>query len=199
MSKHAMCTCSTYPSYVSPKAITNQMLFFYVSLLAQACPTVQCILVAIFCNTILVWPEQHVPLTRAWWVHSNVYGLGNIHCIRYLTAVDPFHSTTSAVQTYHHLISGSVEIPLVNWTRNSNSIGEEPVPYGRPIFTSIRRSAASSLVSYTEQGIITTFTNVLQDHDTVVLVCCTFEWEPDITWTWEGSNMQVTTKIGMEP
>ena len=48
---HAMCTCSTHPSYVSAKVITNQILLFYVSLLAQACPTVQCILVVIFCNT----------------------------------------------------------------------------------------------------------------------------------------------------
>ena len=42
----------------------------------------------------------------------------------------------------------------------------------------MRRSATSSLVSHTEQGIIT-FTNLLQVHKTVVLVCCTSEWEPD--------------------
>ena len=69
----------------------------------------------------------HNPLTSARWVHSNVYVLGNIHCIRYLTAVDPFHSTSSAGQMYHHLTSGSVEIPLITWTGNSSSIGKEPV------------------------------------------------------------------------
>ena len=40
-------------------------------------------------------------------------GLSNIHCIRYLTVVDPFHSTSSAVQTYHHLTSGSVDTRLI--------------------------------------------------------------------------------------
>ena len=30
-------------------------------------------------------------------VHSNVYSLVNIHCIRYLTAVDPFLSTSSVI------------------------------------------------------------------------------------------------------
>ena len=53
----------------------------------------------------------HVSLTSC--IHSNVYGLGNIHCIRYLTAVDPFHSTSSAVQMHHHLTSASIEIPLI--------------------------------------------------------------------------------------
>ena len=80
--------------------------------------------------------------------------------------------------------SGSVEIPLGTRTGNSSSIGEEPVPYGIP---TIRRSTTSSLVSYAEQGIMT-FTNVLQDHDTVVLVCCISEWEPDITCTWEDDE-----------
>ena len=84
----------------------------------------------------------HVPLTSACWVHSNVYGLVNIHCIRYHTVVDPFHSTSSAVHTYHHLISGSVEVPLVPWSRNPSFIGKEPVSQGRPI--SIRWSAATS-------------------------------------------------------
>ena len=39
----------------------------------------------------------HEQLTIAYWVHSNIYDLGNIHSIRYLTVVDPFHSTSSAV------------------------------------------------------------------------------------------------------
>ena len=116
-------------------------------------------------------------LTPACWVHSNGYVLGNIHWIMYLTAVDPILSTLSAVQTYHHLISGSVEIPLLTTAENSSSIGKVPVPFGRLFVT-------SSLVSYTEKGIIP-FTNVLQGHTTVVLVCSTIEWEPDITCTWE--------------
>ena len=123
-------------------------------------------------------------LTPACWVHSNVDVLENTLWIRYLTAVDPILSTSSAVQKYHHLTSGSVEIQWLTTAGNSSSIGEEPVPFGRPILTSIRWSATSSLVSYTVKGIIP-FTNVLQGHTTVVLVCSTIEWEPDITCTWE--------------
>ena len=63
-----------------------------------------------------------------------------------------------------------VKVPLCTTARNSSSIGEEPVPYG----ASIRRSATSSLVSQAEQSIIT-FTNILQVHKTVVLVCSTSE------------------------
>ena len=125
----------------------------------------------------------HVLLTSAGWVHSNVYGLYLIQCIRYLTAVEPFLSTSSAKQNYHHLTSGSVEIPLGTWTGNSSSIGKEPVPYGRTHFTSIRRSATSSLESDAEQGIISTFTNVLQGHNTVVLVCYISEY-----CNWEGMS-----------
>ena len=114
-------------------------------------------------------------LTSACWVHSNVYGLGNIQWIRYLTVVDPFLSTSSAaVQRHRHMTSASVKTP---WTENSSSIGEEPVSWGR-------RLATSSLVSHAEQGIVT-FTNVLEGHDTEVLVCCISEWEPDITCTWD--------------
>ena len=123
-------------------------------------------------------------LTPACCVHSNVYVLFNVHWIRYLTVVDSILSILSAVQTYHHLISGSVEIPLVTTAGNSSSIGKEPVPIVSPIFSNIRWFATSSLVSYTVQGIIP-FTNVLQGHTTVVLVCSTIEWEPDITCTWE--------------
>ena len=68
-----------------------------------------------------------VPLTSACCVHSNVYGLCNIHWIRYLTAVDPSHSTSSAVHKYHTLISGSVEIPLLTTAGNFSSIGKVPV------------------------------------------------------------------------
>ena len=39
----------------------------------------------------------------------DVYGLGAIHCMRYHTAVDPFHSTSSALHTYYHLTSVSEE------------------------------------------------------------------------------------------
>ena len=119
----------------------------------------------------------HILLTSACCVHSNVYSLGNIYWISYLTAVDSILSTSSAVQTYHHLISGSVEIPLLITAGNSSSIGEEPV-------TVARLFATSSLVSYTVKSIIS-FTNVLQGHTTVVLVCCTIKWKPEITCTCE--------------
>ena len=108
--------------------------------------------------------------------------MGNIYWIRYLTAVDPLLSTSSAVQTYHHLTSGSVEIPLLNTAKNSSFIGEEPVRFASLV--------TSSLVTYAVQGIIT-FTNVLQEHNTVVVVCCTIEWEPDITCTWKQGRKNV--------
>ena len=131
------------------------------------------------------------PLTSACWVHSNVYGLGAIHCMRYQTAVDPFHSTSSALHTYYHLTSVSEEIWLTSWTRNPTSIGEIPVPYGIPHF---RRLATISVVSYADQG-IATFTNLLQGHTTVVLACCTIEWEPDLTSTWEGRDTNYITSM----
>ena len=126
------------------------------------------------------WTEQkctYILLTSAWCVHSNVYSLGNIQWISYLAVVDAIHHTSSAVQTYHHLTSGSVEIPLLITAWNFSSIGEEPVSAARLI-------AGCHYVSYTVKSIIT-FTNVLQGHTTVVLVCCTIEWKPDITCTWE--------------
>ena len=132
-------------------------------------------------------------LTSACCVYSNVYCLHNIHWIRYLTAVDPILSTSSAVQKCYHTTSGSVEIYLVLNTINSSFIGREPVSWGGSIF-SVRRSATSSEISYTDQGIIP-FSNVLQGHTTVVLVCCTIEWEPDITCTWEESDTNVTTML----
>ena len=67
-------------------------------------------------------------LTSACVVHSNVYGLGNIHWIRYLAVVDPIFSTSSMMHKHHHITSGSVEIPVVALTENSGSIGVEPVP-----------------------------------------------------------------------
>ena len=134
-------------------------------------------------------------LTTACCVQSNVYGLGNIQWIRYLTAVDPLLSTSSTAQTYHHLTSGSIEIPLCITAENSSSIGKEPV-LGRYVFTGIRRSATSSLVSFAEQGIMS-FTNVLQSHITVVLVHCTIEWEPDITCTWKGRETNIRNLFHM--
>ena len=131
-----------------------------------------------------------MPLTGACCVHSNVNGLGNICWITYLTAVDPLHSTSSAAYTYHHLTSGSVEFPLATIAGYFSSIGKEPVSWGRSI-PNIWMCATSSEVSYTEQG-ISPFTNVLQGHTTVVLVCCTSEWEPDITCTWKESDINVT-------
>ena len=127
---------------------------------------------------------QTMSLTSACWVHSNVYALVNIRWIRYFTAVDSLHSTSFPVHTYDHLTSVPVKIPFFIKTGNSTSIGKEPVSYDRPIFTSIKWLATSSEVSHAEQGLIT-FTNVLQGHTTVVLVCCTIKWEPDITCIWE--------------
>ena len=127
---------------------------------------------------------QTMSLTSACCVHSNVYSLGDIHYIKYLTAVDPLLSTSCTMQSYHHLTSGSVEISLSTSAGNSRSIGKEPVPYGRPC-TSIRRPATSSEVSPAEQGSIIVITNVLQGHITVVLVCYISEGEPDITCTKE--------------
>ena len=66
-------------------------------------------------------------LTSAFCVHSNVYGLGDIQGIRYLTAIDPILTHTSSVQTYHHPISSSVKVPLAIIAWNPSSIGEEPV------------------------------------------------------------------------
>ena len=95
--------------------------------------------------------------------------------------VDPLLSTSSALHTYHRLIPVSVEVPdycfVNNIIGNSSFIGEEPVSGDKPSFTSFtssRLSATSSEVSFTEQGNII-FTNVLQGHETVVLVCCTIE------------------------
>ena len=145
----------------------------------------------LFCNTCKHCSRveqdrtvQTMSLTSACWVHSNVYVLVNTPWIRYLTAVDPILSTSSAFQKYHHLISGSVEIWWLTIAGNSSSIGKEPVSFGRPVFTSIRLSATSSLVCYTEKRVIS-FTNVLQGHTTVVLVCSTIEWDSNITCTCE--------------
>ena len=113
-------------------------------------------------------------------VHANVYGLDNMLCIRYLTAVGSLLSTSSALQAYHHVTSGSVKVPAATTARNSSSIGKEPVPFGTPP-TIIKISATIMVVSYTEQGMIT-LTDVLQEHKTVVLVCFTLEFKPDATW-----------------
>ena len=116
-------------------------------------------------------------LTSACCVHSNVYGLGDILCIRYLTAVDSILTpTASSVQIYHHMISCPVEVPFAIIARNPSSIGGVPVSQVRPTLATIM------IVSQAEQGIIT-FTNILQAHKTVVLVCCTIEREPN-TSTW---------------
>ena len=70
---------------------------------------------------------QTMSLTSACCVHSNVHGLDNTPWIRYHTAVDPLHSTSSAVQKYHHPISGPVQIQPVSSAGNSSFIGEVPV------------------------------------------------------------------------
>ena len=117
----------------------------------------------------------YVALTSACCVHSNVQILNDTCCIRYLTTVDSIHSTSPAEHTYHTRASRSVEVPLVTTASNPSSIWEEPVPYGA---TSMRRSATSRLICQAEQGILI-ITNVFQGYKTVVLVCCTSEWEPD--------------------
>ena len=61
-------------------------------------------------------------------VHSNVYGLVNIHCIRYHTMVDSIHSTSPPVQKYHTLTSGSVES---HWTPLEGTL----VPLGKNQFS----------------------------------------------------------------
>ena len=83
--------------------------------------------------------------------------------------VDPIHSTSFTMQMYHHVTSASVEIPLSTSAGNSTSIGKVPVPYSRSIVC-----ATSAEVGYTEQE-STFFINVLQGHETVVLVCFTIE------------------------
>ena len=115
------------------------------------------------CATVLL-------LTTVCCIHSNVYGLGDIQYIRYLTAVDSILiPTSSSVQIYHHMTSCAVEVRLITTARNPSSIGGVPVPQVRPTLTTI------TIVSHTEQGIIIIFTNLLQGHDTVVLVYCTIE------------------------
>ena len=136
--------------------------------------------------------------TNACCVHSNVYGLGNVHWIRYLTPVDPFHSTSSVVQTYHHMMCIHVEITkstTIGISGNFRSIGKKPVPYDGPIFILIILSTTSNWVCNTEQGIII-FINVLQGHETVVLVFCTIEWELNITYIYNWRFMQKNCKHG---
>ena len=123
----------------------------------------------------------HLLLTSTYCVHSNVYGLINTCCIRYHTPVDSIYSTSSANHTYQTrtCVSISVEVPdktssIDIKVGNCSPIGEEPVSSGRI-------PATCYVVSFTEQGKSITITNVLQGHKTVVLVCCSSEWEPD-TW-----------------
>ena len=114
-------------------------------------------------------------------IHSYVYSLINTCCIGYFTAVNSINPAPPPVHTYHHFTSVSVEIPLYvcciinNPTGNSSSIGKEPVPYNRRLY------ATSSLVSFAEQSINTLFTNVLQGHNTIVVVCFIFELEAHST------------------
>ena len=120
--------------------------------------------ISLFCNMCKhcsrveqSWNVQTSSLTSGCWVHSNVYGLGNIHWIRYHTAVDPIHSTSSAVQMYPQFTFGSVEIPQLITAGNFSSIGKKPVLFA----ITIRFSTTSSEFSPAEQGTIPTFTNVL--------------------------------------
>ena len=109
--------------------------------------------------------------------------------------VDPIHSTSPAIQTYHHFSSVSVEIPLVTTAGNYSSIGKEPVSQGKPI-PSIRKYATSIKVSFAEQGgINNTITNVLQGHKTVVVVCYISERKPNINCTWKLESVCVVDEI----
>ena len=81
------------------------------------------------------------------------------------------------------MTSGSVEVPLEITAGNSSSIGKEPVTQGLLAKgTSVRTSTTRSIVSHAAQGVIT-FTNVFSSHETVVIECCTFECEPDLSRT----------------
>ena len=100
--------------------------------------------------------------------------MGDIQLVGYLTAVDSRYSNLSSVQMYHYLISGSVEVQTVTTAINSGSIGKIPVSSVIINCTSVKILTTNRLLNHAEQG-ITTFTNVLQGHETVVLVCCTVE------------------------
>ena len=88
----------------------------------------------------------HVQLTSVCRVHSNVYGLGNIHWIRYVTAIDPILSTSFALHKDHHLTSGSVKVPVCTFSTsiNPSPIWEKPVTHVSPHSTSVRTLATSS-------------------------------------------------------
>ena len=120
----------------------------------------------------------NVHLTSACIVHSNEHGLVNTCCIRYLTVVDSSHSTSPPVQTYHTRTSVSVELPhdilSTVVVGNSSSIGVVPVTQDTTTWNLVTCTVCC-VVSHTEQGSITPFTNVLQVNKTVVLVCCTSE------------------------
>ena len=101
-------------------------------------------------NSLFFFEERskfETTLTTACCVNSNVYGLHNIHWIRYLTPVDPILSTSSAVQTNHHVTSASVGMATNGLGGNSGFIWEKPVSCDRPISTSIRMMATGSEVS----------------------------------------------------
>ena len=102
---------------------------------------------------------------------------------------------------YYHPTSGNVEPPFHSFsvhiisntvTKNTSSIGKEPVSYARPLRTNIRMLAASCYSSYAEQSIVNA-ANVLQVDEIIVLVCCTIEGESDtFLSTWLGRNNTVT-------
>ena len=90
----------------------------------------------------------YITLTSVCSVHSNSNVAMNTYSIRYSTMVDPSCSTSPAVQIYKMLTSGSEDLPLLtsfsSVAENSSSIWKEPVAYGIPNDTSIRRSATNS-------------------------------------------------------
>ena len=126
------------------------------------------------CNLLLIDLCAYAPLTSSSCVHSNVYGLINTCCIRYLTIEDSSQSTSPPVQTHHARTSVSIELPPITIVDNSSTIRVVPVTQDTSTWNLVTCTACC-VVSYAEQGSITIFTNVLQSNKTVVLVCCTSE------------------------
>ena len=84
-----------------------------------------------------------------------------------------------------------------NGVGNSGSIGVEPVTQDTPPWNLVT-CTAQCVVSQAEQS-ITIFTDIIQGHKTIVLVCSTIEREPEtLTCIREGrENMQCHRTEGL--
>ena len=100
-----LCTCNIrwqyFPVWLCTYGDTYIILLFKVIVLMTVWRSIVKLVIQFFSGLV---PEMftnsfllYVPLTSVCCIHSNVYGLGDIHCIRYLTAVDPFLSASNAV------------------------------------------------------------------------------------------------------